>query len=98
MTHAHALSSTGFQYHALALQYEIKKHDRLAVSKMTSQLMRGTVSSPLAAVLLIRYIAVILRDPDSMAPGQQKAALQFVESSLRHKSEMVIYEAGLSWG
>ena len=31
------------QYHALSLLYEIKQKDRLAVSKLVSQLTRGTL-------------------------------------------------------
>ena len=42
------------QFHALSLLYEIKKNDRLAISKMVSQLTRSSMSSPLGVCLLIR--------------------------------------------
>mmetsp|Transcript_5566 Transcript_5566/g.17572 ORF Transcript_5566/g.17572 Transcript_5566/m.17572 type:complete len:774 (+) Transcript_5566:1115-3436(+) len=83
------------QFHALSLLYEIRQHDRLAISKMVAQLTRGTVSSPMATCLLIRYITTILRGygPDMLASANGRAAYQFLELSLRHRSESVIYEA-----
>lgn len=50
------------QFHALSLLYEIKKNDRLAISKMVSQLTRSSMSSPLGVCLLIRYISKIIRE------------------------------------
>jgi coatomer protein complex subunit gamma len=83
------------QFHALSLLYEIKQHDRLAISKMVAQLTRGTISSPMATCLLIRYITTILRggSVDMLASATGRAAYQFLELSLRHRSEAVIYEA-----
>jgi coatomer protein complex subunit gamma len=92
-----ALHSTSemVQFHALSLLYEIKQHDRLAISKMVAQLTRGTISSPMATCLLIRYITTILRGhgSDMLASTNGRAAYQFLELSLRHRSESVIYEA-----
>jgi len=79
------------QFHALSLLYEIKQKDRLAVSKLVSQLTRGSLRSPMAICLLIRYISTLLIDDPSSANA--RTAYQFLEGSLRHKSEMVIYEA-----
>ena len=79
------------QYHALCLLYEIKKNDRLGVTKIVTQLSRSSMSSPLGVCLLIRYIGKIL--DDDMGSASSKAVLQFLEASLRHRSEMVIYEA-----
>ena len=83
------------QFHALSLLYEIKQHDRLAISKMVAQLTRGAISSPMATCLLIRYITAILKgsDADMLANATGRAAYQFLELSLRHRSEAVIYEA-----
>mmetsp|Transcript_12784 Transcript_12784/g.38564 ORF Transcript_12784/g.38564 Transcript_12784/m.38564 type:complete len:901 (+) Transcript_12784:224-2926(+) len=83
------------QFHALSLLYEIKRHDKLAISKMVVQLARASVSSPLATCLLIRYIAqILLRDgEDCIASQTGRAAYQFLELSLKHRSEAVIYEA-----
>lgn len=84
-------SSDMVQYHALSLLYNIKQHDRLAVSKIVQQLSKGSLRSPLAACLLIRYTSNLLRD--DMTSTNAKASYQFLESCLRHKNEMVIYEA-----
>lgn len=43
------------QFHALALLRSIKRHDRLAVSKIVVTLMRSGMRSPLGLCLLIRY-------------------------------------------
>ena len=88
-------SSDMVQFHALSLLYEIKQHDRLAISKLVTKLTRGTISSPLATCLLIRYITTIVRDSggNALASATGRAAYQFLELSLRHRSEAVIYEA-----
>ena len=46
-------------YHALHLLHLIKKHDRLAISRVVSGLMKGAPKSPLAQCLVIRYVASI---------------------------------------
>eukprot|EP00620_Florenciella_sp_RCC1587_P018520 CAMPEP_0182559454 /NCGR_PEP_ID=MMETSP1324-20130603/2569_1 /TAXON_ID=236786 /ORGANISM="Florenciella sp., Strain RCC1587" /LENGTH=950 /DNA_ID=CAMNT_0024771715 /DNA_START=30 /DNA_END=2882 /DNA_ORIENTATION=+ len=79
------------QFHALSLLYEIKKNDRLAISKMVTQLTKSNMGSPLGVCLLIRYISKILNDDASAAVARM--AQTFLESSLRHRSEIVIYEA-----
>eukprot|EP01041_Mallomonas_annulata_P000651 gene651-1260_t len=84
-------SSDMVQYHALSLLYKIKQHDRLAVSKTVQQLSRGSLRSPLATCLLIRYTSSLLHE--DLNSANAKAAYQFLESCLRHKSEMVVYEA-----
>mmetsp|Transcript_28114 Transcript_28114/g.84534 ORF Transcript_28114/g.84534 Transcript_28114/m.84534 type:complete len:657 (-) Transcript_28114:1024-2994(-) len=82
------------QFHALSLLYEIKQRDRLAISKLVAQLTRGSISSPLATCLLIRYITTIVSsDSGALTSATGRAAYQFLELSLRHRSEAVIYEA-----
>lgn len=88
------------QFHAMQLLYQIKSHDRLGISKLVSQFStRNTLRSPLALVLLVRYTAKLLSDEAKDGRGKQDgspAAQQgyaFLEASLRHKSEMVVYEA-----
>merc|ERR1711962_373227 len=79
------------QYHGFGLLYHIKKTDRLAVSKLITQQARQSLKSPYAYCLLVRVAAKYLdEDPDSpeIAP-----LYDFLESCLRHKSELVIYEA-----
>jgi len=84
-------SSDMVQYHALSLLYKIKQHDRLAVSKIVQQLSRGSLRSPLATCLLIRYTSSLLSE--DLNSTNSKSAYQFLENCLRHKNEMVIYEA-----
>ncbi|OQR90711.1 coatomer subunit gamma [Thraustotheca clavata] len=79
------------QYHALALLYQIRQHDKLAVSKLITQLQKTSLKSNLACCLLIRYSAALLAD-DLTGPNA-RALYQFLEKMLRHKSEMVLYEA-----
>jgi coatomer protein complex subunit gamma len=87
-------SSDMVQYHALSLVFKIKQHDRLAVSKIVQQLSKGSLRSPLATCLLIRYTSSMLHeDIASNNTANARAAYQFLENCLRHKSDMVIYEA-----
>jgi len=89
------------QFHAMQLLYQIKSHDRLGVSKLVQQFStRNTLRSPLALVLLVRYTAKLIND--EAAEGRTVAAAgsdvsrqgyQFLEASLRHKNELVVYEA-----
>ncbi|CAH8468015.1 unnamed protein product [Schistosoma intercalatum] len=78
------------QYHALGLLYLIRQSDRLAVTKMIQKFTRSTLRSPYAYCLMIRIVAKQL-DEDGHSNNPQ--LYEFLESSLRHKSEMVIYEA-----
>eukprot|EP00742_Colponemidia_sp_Colp-10_P003508 GILJ01003735.1.p1 GENE.GILJ01003735.1~~GILJ01003735.1.p1 ORF type:complete len:905 (-),score=126.81 GILJ01003735.1:163-2877(-) len=79
------------QFHALALLYEIKKSDRLAVSKVVTAVAKSSVRSPLATCLLVRYSTRVLgSDLDS---ATEKSLMEFLESSLRGHSEVSIYEA-----
>ncbi len=79
------------EYHALSLLYAIKAHDKLAVSKLVSQLGRSTPKSPLAMCLLIRYTSRLLEQ--DLAAANAQAAYEFLEGCLTHRNEMVIYEA-----
>merc|ERR550532_2451069 len=82
--------STMVQYHALGLLYHIRKSDRLAVTKLVSKLTRGSLKSPYAACMLIRIACKLIEEEDAT---ETTPYFEFVESCLRHKSEMVIYEA-----
>ena len=81
---------TQVQYHALGLLYHIRKSDRLAVTKLVSKFSRGSLKSPYANCLLIRIACKLLEEDDQ---GSDSPLFEFIESCLRHKSEMVIYEA-----
>lgn len=54
-------SSRMVQYHALALLYQIKQHDRLAISKVISTLIRTPPRGSIAKCLQIRIIAELIR-------------------------------------
>eukprot|EP00560_Eucampia_antarctica_P007195 CAMPEP_0197826538 /NCGR_PEP_ID=MMETSP1437-20131217/3478_1 /TAXON_ID=49252 ORGANISM="Eucampia antarctica, Strain CCMP1452" /NCGR_SAMPLE_ID=MMETSP1437 /ASSEMBLY_ACC=CAM_ASM_001096 /LENGTH=953 /DNA_ID=CAMNT_0043427015 /DNA_START=155 /DNA_END=3016 /DNA_ORIENTATION=- len=92
------------QFHAMQLLYLIKAHDRLGVSKLVQQFSsRRSLTSPLALVLLARYTSKLIHDEIhegrsplgsiSTASAFVQSGYAFLESSLRHKSEMVVYEA-----
>lgn len=105
-TEATSSNNEMVQFHALQLLYQIKSHDRLGISKLVAQFSQkaaSTFRSPLALVLLIRYTAKLLHDEvesgrhsgsyqAATSPAVQ-GAISFLEASLRHKSEMVVYEA-----
>ncbi|XP_066994235.1 coatomer subunit gamma [Anabrus simplex] len=82
------------QYHALGVLYHIRKSDRLAVSKLVTKLTRNSLKSPYAVCMLIRIACKLLEEEDNSGGGSSDSTLfEFIESCLRHKSEMVIYEA-----
>merc|ERR1711976_242110 len=78
------------QYHALGLLYHIRKTDRLAVSKLVAKLTRSSLKSPYAVCLLIRIACQLIEEEDAT---ETTPYFDFVEACLRHKTEMVIYEA-----
>ncbi|OZJ04153.1 hypothetical protein BZG36_03121 [Bifiguratus adelaidae] len=89
------------QYHALGLLYQIRQRDKMAVHKMVQNLSgsRGgslvggsggtTLKSSFAICLLIRYACKVMED-DSNSTRQ---IYELLESYLKHKSDMVNYEA-----
>ncbi|CAM0905625.1 unnamed protein product [Alopecurus aequalis] len=81
------------QFHALALLHQIRQNDRLAVSKLVTSLTRGSVRSPLAQCLLIRYTSQVIRESGTNTQGGDRPFFDFLESCLRNKAEMVILEA-----
>ncbi|KAI4286807.1 MAG: hypothetical protein L6R35_003941 [Caloplaca aegaea] len=84
--------STNFmtQYHAIGLLYEMRSHDRMALVKMVQQLgTPGAVKSPAGTVMLVRLAAKLIQDDSSM----RKPMMQLLDGWLRHKSEMVNFEA-----
>eukprot|EP00040_Diaphanoeca_grandis_P020282 m.107884 g.107884 ORF g.107884 m.107884 type:complete len:862 (-) comp27827_c0_seq1:97-2682(-) len=89
VTQAMDSPSAMVQYHALGVLYHIKQKDRIAVSKLVKQQMTSSkLRSPYATCLLIRYVCKV------METDQENTALyEWLESQLRNKSEMVIYEA-----
>lgn len=80
------------QYHAIGLLYQMRSHDRMALVKMVQQFANGSVKNPAAVVMLVRLAAKIA-DED---PGLRKTMYTLLESWLRHKAEMVNFEAAKS--
>eukprot|EP00887_Chlorella_sp_A99_P007682 scaffold20.g7682.t1 len=81
------------QFQAVALTHALRANDRLAISKLVTQLTRGAVRSPMAQCLLVRYVAQVMAESSAPVPGEARPFYDFLESCLRHKAEMVIFEA-----
>mmetsp|Transcript_28720 Transcript_28720/g.80856 ORF Transcript_28720/g.80856 Transcript_28720/m.80856 type:complete len:893 (+) Transcript_28720:167-2845(+) len=81
------------QFHAVALLHALRQNDRLAISKLVSSLTRGSVRSPLAQCLLVRYVSEVISESQGGSGNEERPFYDFLESCLRHKSEMVIFEA-----
>ncbi|CEQ42581.1 SPOSA6832_04398 [Sporobolomyces salmonicolor] len=87
-------SSSIVQYHALGLLYLIRQGDRMAVTKMIQQLSGakgsgGILRSPFAICMLIRFAAKVMEEDLNV----QRAMYELIEGYLKHKSDMVNYEA-----
>ncbi|KAJ7044941.1 coatomer subunit gamma [Mycena alexandri] len=88
-------SSNITQYHALGLLYLIRQQDRMAVTKMIQQLGGGksgagtTLKNAMALCMLIRYAAKVMEED----PNVQRQMIDLLEGWLRHKSDMVNFEA-----
>ncbi|KAJ6796479.1 coatomer subunit gamma-2 [Iris pallida] len=81
------------QFHALALLHQIRQNDRLAVSKLVTSLTRNSVRSPLAQCLLIRYTSQVIRESSMNSQTGDRPFFDYLETCLRHKADMVIFEA-----
>ncbi|EER44171.1 coatomer subunit gamma-1 [Histoplasma capsulatum H143] len=89
---AHPISQTNYmtQYHAIGLLYQMRAHDRMALVKMVQQYgAAGAVKSPGALVLLVRLAAQLADEDQSL----RKPMMQMLDGWLRHKHEMVNFEA-----
>ncbi|KAL9063809.1 MAG: hypothetical protein Q9157_008077 [Trypethelium eluteriae] len=90
--HSQLTASTNYmtQYHAIGLLYQMRSHDRMALVKMVQQYSAaGVVKSPAATVMLVRLAAKLAEDDQ----GLRKPMMQLLDGWLRHKSEMVNFEA-----
>ncbi|KAJ9657802.1 coatomer subunit gamma [Neophaeococcomyces mojaviensis] len=92
-TSSHSLATnTNYmnQYHAIGLLYQMRSHDRMALVKMVQQYgAAGAVKSPAGVMMLVR-LAARLAEED---PSLRKPMMQMLDQWLRHKSEMVNFEA-----
>ncbi|XP_046975777.1 coatomer subunit gamma-2-like [Vanessa cardui] len=77
-------------YHALGILASTRKNDKLSTVKLVTRLAKSPLKSPYALCLLIRLAAQLVENDDSDA---SQPYIDFIECCLRHKSEMVIYEA-----
>lgn len=78
------------QYHAIGLLYQMRSHDRMALVKMVQQYgTAGATKSPAGVMMLVR-LAARLAEED---PSLRKPMMQKLDEWLRHKSEMVNFEA-----
>lgn len=88
------------QYHALGLLYLVRQGDRMAVTKLVQQLSGGAkggassgqgsvLRSPYAICMLVRYAAKVAEED----PNMRAQMMELLEGWLRHKSDMVNYEA-----
>lgn len=83
-------NSTMTQYHAIGLLYQMRMHDRMALVKMVQQFgAAGAVKSPAAVVMLVRLAAQLAEEDASL----RRPMMTLLEGWLRHKSEMVNFEA-----
>lgn len=93
--HSLAASNTNYmtQYHAIGLLYQMRSHDRMALVKMVKQYgAPGVVKSPAGTVMLVRLAAKLAEDD----PSLRKSMMDLLDGWLRHKSEMVNFEAAKS--
>ncbi|KAF8819240.1 coatomer gamma subunit [Cardiosporidium cionae] len=79
------------QFHALALLYELKKADRLALRKVLIGLTRSVLKSPYAECLVIRFAVYLLLSEQDVP--LQKILMECLEKCLHNKNEMVMFEA-----
>ncbi|WEW60558.1 coatomer subunit gamma [Emydomyces testavorans] len=90
--HAPAMSQTNYmtQYHAVGLLYQMRAHDKMALVKMVQQYgAAGAVKSPAAIVLLVRLAAKLAEEDQSL----RRPMMQMLDGWLKHKHEMVNFEA-----
>ena len=81
------------QYHALALLYETRKADLLAVSKIITKHARNIPRSSLAACLLVQFTKNLLLRQSTSQSSIVAACHDFLGSCMRHQNELIIYEA-----
>uniref|UniRef100_A0A6B2KXP1 Coatomer subunit gamma n=1 Tax=Arcella intermedia TaxID=1963864 RepID=A0A6B2KXP1_9EUKA len=78
------------QYHALGLLHKIKRKDRLAVTKLVTWLAdSGSLRSQYAHCLLIRFAVEVMEESGE----KDEKLFHYLETCLRHKSDIVVYEA-----
>jgi len=88
---ATSADNTMVQYHALGLLYQLRKNDKLAVSKLLQRMTKGgMLKSQFAYCLLIRIAAHQIEEDQEERSGP---LFDFITECLRNKHDMVVYEA-----
>ena len=83
-------NSTMTQFHAIGLLYQMRAHDLMALVNLVHQFgAPGAVKNPAALVMLVRLAAQLADDDQQL----RKPMMQLLIGWLRHKSEMVNFEA-----
>jgi coatomer protein complex subunit gamma len=80
------------QYHALCLNYKIKRNDRQAVAKLVTSLTRNAPRSPYAQVVAVRLASIATAD-QNMSTQDQASCASYLENCLRNKTDFVNIEA-----
>lgn len=78
------------QYHAIGLLYQMRAHDRMALVKMVQQFGQASAVKNAAGVMLLVRLAAKLAEED---PNLRKPMYTLLDGWLRHKAEMVNFEA-----
>ncbi|CAG9138221.1 hypothetical protein JYU34_000434 [Plutella xylostella] len=77
-------------YHALGVVVGSRRNDRLSTVKLITKLAKSSLRTPYGVCLLIRHAAKLAEEDGNDASD---VYIDFIESCLRHKSEIVVYEA-----
>jgi coatomer subunit gamma len=86
------VNSTSYitQYHAIGLLWSLREKDRMAGVKLIQGFSKtGVMRNSMGTVMLVRWCGKVGEDDPNMRKGMQ----DLLESWLRHKSDMVNYEA-----
>lgn len=80
------------QFHALCLNYMIKRNDKQAIAKLVGSLTRSAPRSPFAQLVVVRLAALAGAD-QSMSQQDTQSCQNFMEGCLRNKTDFVNIEA-----
>lgn len=83
-------STNNSQYHAIGLLYQLRSHDKGALVKMVQSYSAAGVLKSNAATMLLVRLAAKLAEEDV---GLRQPMVRLLDGWLRHKSELVNFEA-----
>lgn len=79
------------QFHALCLNYMIKRNDKHAVAKLVGSLTRSTPRSPFAQMVVVRLASLAI--DQNMSQQDTSSCHAYLENCLRNKTDFVNIEA-----